>query len=707
MSKLTIKLFNKIKIDTGIETTDDTMLSAFALETALYGYTLTSNLLGALKTLGNEAFKSIREDVLNNLSEIKGANKTYTRLFNNFPYSTPDQHEYFEKRVLGQMANDFGVRLGGNVLTALSCGHVIDSLLFDVSEFGACPICQYQVDELSSENNARFDFQSVTPLTPLDLLTDEGLRTEGSKLIARQSSLSVDEKTLLNQLIDQGIQIDLPEKIYRENIPFAFKLFGNEIDTVLSSATDVMRIAYFLSDENSDLSLSQNVKFKLSTSHKRSLLKLLNNRKNLSEDMLRNRERWLRLGERLNPGSKQNRERYPYVAKAFDEIRNAPQNVITFNRQMEDKMRTKTVDKDFVNLMAKRPGEFVRRLDYMMRNGNMDDILAGLETIVSEVPERTLLDLRKYLMSCNDVKHRVFIPKGIVNKMQIVEDNRNPLSLDAITNAVGIIDDDLRKRYSEKEPMGKVFIDPVLKDVLLPFNRRGDSSSSADIISKGSRFPFNGDVIRLFTWWKGNADVDLSIVTYDQNFNNKGYISFQNLNGSGVIHSGDIQSAPKGASEFIDMDINALIGQGIRYVISSIISYTGGSFKDHECFVGFMERDAMTSGEVYEPQSVKIRFDVTSDSRSVSPLLFDLVDRKVIYADITTGGGTFMAVSQQNKKQAALTEALLSLPDRKPTVFDLARLNVEARGELVDNPDDADVIIGFDDAKKIIEEGVV
>lgn len=711
MSKLTIKLFNKIAITEGNQVTDETLLSAFNLEVASFGYTLAPALLAALRTLGDTAFMATRSDVIANLTEIKGADKKFIRLFNDFPYSTPDQHEYMEKRTLGHMANVYGITLGGNRLTPLSCGHVIDSLLFDIDSFGACPICQMQVDELSSDDVARFDYQSVTPLSALDLLeVPNGFQKECARLVGRQSSLSADEKEFLNQMIVEGIRFDLPETLYRENIPFAFKVFGDAIAPALSGATDIMRIAYYLSDEGADLSLSQNVRFKLKTSHKRALLKLLDRQKNLAEDMLRHRERWLRLGERLNPGSTANRARYPNVAKAFDVLRNAPEQIVTFNRQMESSMRAGVIDQNFVNLMIERPGEYARKLDYMLRSGDVDDVLRGLEAVASKIPERTLLDLRKYLGSRNDVTKRIFIPKGVINKMQVIDDKREKLSAEAVIKAIDIIDTDLRSRYGEKESMGKVFIDPLLKDVLLPFNRRGDSSSSSDIISKGSRFAFNGDYVRLFTWWKekgGRTDVDLSVVTYDTNFNNMGHVAFTNLHDNGMVHSGDIQSAPRGASEFIDLDVNTLLSRGIRYVSSSVIVYSGNNFSTFECFVGFMERDAMRSGKVYEPESVKMRFDLKGETLSAAPLLFDLQERKVIYADMATGGRSYSAVSAQNEKQKALTEAMLSLTDRKPTVFDLIYLNAQARGELVQTREEADVVFGIDDAKKIIEEGVV
>lgn len=710
---LSIKLFNKIAVETDSQKTDEAFVTAFNGEVAAFGYTLDPLLMDALRTIGDDAFLALRDSVLSDIATIKGAKKTYTRLFNGFPYSTPDQHEYMEQRILGHMANELNITLGGNRITMLSCGHVIDSALFNVEEFGACPICQMQVPELSSTDEAKYDFKSVTPLTFLGVSTDN-FRAESNALLARKSSLSEDEKTFLRAQIEKGVEFDLPDSLYRENVPFAYKLFGAKVGSMLSGATDVLRIATFLSNASADLSLSENTKFKLSTSQKRDILAMLEQRRNLAEDMLRHREKWLRLGERLNPGSSKNKARFPKTAAAFDRLRNDPNSIVTFNKQKEESLRAGAVDQSFVDLMIERPGEYARALDAMLRKAEDASIVVeGFGQVVSRIPERTLLDLRKYLTSRSGSDMRIFIPKGRVNKMQVVEDRRAPLPEDAVASAIEKIDADLRARFAERGEMGKVYIDPMLKEIVLPFNRRGDSSSSSPLTTKGSRVPFNGDFIRMFVWWhdvvgadswNNRVDVDLSIVQFDENMKQMGYTSFQNLRSSASVHSGDIQSAPNGASEFIDFDVNKMASSGVRYVAASVISFTGQPFDAFECFVGFMERDGLRSGKVYEPESVKLRYDLKGTNKSAIPLLFDVVERKVIYADLSTGGSRYGAVSGQEQKNTALTKAMLAMPERKPTLFDIAYLNASARGTIVDTPEEADVVIDIDAAMSL-EQG--
>ena len=718
-----IKLYNRVAFAvpaTSHLPTHERLIAALNLEVSTFGYTLGPDLMDALRSLGDTAFRAQRDTLIAALAEVSGADKTYTRLFAKFPYSTPDQHEYMEKRVLGNLASQMDIRLGGNTLTPLACGHIIDSALFDVAEFGACPICQYQVPELSTPDVAVYDFKSVTPLKVLGYSPDF-FATEASKLLARTSSISEDEKALIRQAItDNRDGLVAPTgEIFKETLPFVFAIFGADaVKDSLSGATDVMRIAYYLSDEKADLSLKENVRFKLTTSQKRGLLKLLEGLPNLAEDMMRNRERWLRLGERLKPGVEKNRARFPKVAAAFKRLRNDPKGIVTFNKQMEESIRASAVDLDFIHLMKERPGEYARKLDFMLRNSaDPRPVVAGFKVVAPKLTEKLLLELRKYFGSRDLLSKRMFFPKGQANKVQIVEDKRKPIPNDAASKLIDVIEGELRARYGALEPLGKVFVDPALKDVLLPFNRRGDSSTTAgEIVSKGSRFPFAGDVVRGFVWWKNGGegrygsnrtDVDLSMVLFDENMQQRGHVAFTNLSSAGMQHSGDIQDAPNGASEFIDFDVKKVLATGARYLALSVIVYTGQTFDTFPCFCGFMERDSIKSGRVYEPESVRLRFDVSSKTTQHMPVLFDLKERKVIYADMAmASAGRYGAVARQNDKNEAMTQGMLTLPDRKPTVYDVVLLNAQARGTLVDDREEADVVFSIEDAAKLIAEGV-
>jgi hypothetical protein len=215
--------------------------------------------------------------------------------------------------------------------------------------------------------------------------------------------------------------------------------------------------------------------------------------------------------------------------------------------------------------------------------------------------------------------------------------------------------------------------------------------------------PFKGDVIRLFVHWTGKVDVDLSITLWDPELRNCGHVAFTNLAHFGCLHSGDVQSAPEGASEYIDFKVRLLRTLAVRYVAASIISYTSQPFSAFPCFAGFMERADVGSGELFEPAAVRHRFELNQPGRSAVPLIFDLQTREAIFADLATGGGGRQAVAGQASKQQVLLQSALTATERMPTLMDLANAHVAARG-VPASREDADLVLGIDDIERILRE---
>ena len=325
-----ITLFSRVRIPYGFSQTqqnDDSMISSFNKEISSFGYTFDDSVISRLKNISNKDFMIFRDSLNKSLSNISGKNTTYPVLFKQFPYAVPDKEDHFNRRIVALLGNIFGIQ--SNQFEVLSCGHVIDSRLFDLKNFGACPLCGHQVDELTPESSEVFPFETITPLKVLSFADDSFIAKKVSSIIARNSSLSMTERKFVRDSKELNLKIIRPKSIFKENVPLVLDLTNDTdyISKFISGATDIMRIAYFNSDPDSDLSLKENVRFNLTTSQKKKILTLLNGCKNISEDMMRNRERWLRLGEKINPGSKENVRRFPVVAAAFNELRNSPKNL--------------------------------------------------------------------------------------------------------------------------------------------------------------------------------------------------------------------------------------------------------------------------------------------------------------------------------------------------------------------------------------------
>src|SRR5262249_46822049 len=150
--------------------------------------------------------------------------------------------------------------------------------------------------------------------------------------------------------------------------------------------------------------------------------------------------------------------------------------------------------------------------------------------------------------------------------------------------------------------------------------------------------------------------------------------------------SGDITSAPEGASEFIDIDTEKIRAFGVRYLIMSVNSYTQQPFYDlPECFAGFMVRQKPNSGEIYEPKTVENKFDLTADTKICLPLIADLQKREIIWTDLAVRNHPNYRNNVLNNMSSLtlMNKAMTSLV--KPSLYDLFALHVEARGKQVDS----------------------
>lgn len=709
MNDLMIRLFQRVYVEPTTEITNKSQGYVLNAEIAAFGYTLAPELIKVLSSIDEEQYQYHRKMMVIGLKSLTGADVPHKTLFKKFPYETPDELDYMHRRVMQHVQNKF---FGGNTNhLMLSCGHVIDPAIFpDVEDhFGACPVCQFQVDELQDDSKPKHDFQSITPLKVLRL-ADKGFITKSvNQFIARNSSLSSDERTFALDWLDK-IDVKIPAEVYRENLPIAYLAAKGDIEKVrhlFKGATDILRIATFLSDAGSDLSLSDNALFRIKGSDAKRLLSLLDGMPNATEDLLRHREKWKKLLHGLHAGSTANRKRYPNAAKATDIVRNNGRGFTTFNAKAEKLTRERTIlgENGLASHLSARPGDFIRKLDFMLRhagNEGQEEVVDYLAKVIDKLSVEVIFAMIKYLPTrAKRGEKRTFFPKGTVTKAKIVEDKREPIHPVGGMFAFLDLQTELIKRFKTLRPMGKVYIDPLLRKQLVPFNRRADSSTAVPVV-KGSRYPFgDAPVIRLFTWWKGDIDVDLSAALYNEDFEMVDHISYRHLKSENfmMVHSGDIQNAPKGAAEFVDFSPAHLRSKGIRYVLSHLISYNNNSFNTFPCFAGYMIRDDMKSGRKFEPEAVEQKFDINVPTSQISAHVFDLETNEVIFMDLAGGALMHNNISKSGQTLQEKVEAVLNLHKTKTTLGDVLELHAVARGTIVYDRFEADTVFDLDTVK--------
>lgn len=687
MNTIYLRRKNKVILDAGDETVSLRHLATLLKNLENLGYTLSEELLERVSTLSTKGLVKFYSRTVEDLKVMVGDHVKHKPMYPNFPKQVMEMDE--AELYFNAMVHYFGSFIGVRLM----------------------PKTNVEKREILSED---------IKLKVINLGTREEFNSIFTNLVSSNTSLSETDKEDVEWFIRilRDPQRDLitpimPTKIpQRENIALVASLFlkwGYEVDKLIDShiktATDVLRLAVHMS--GGDIRLATSTKFKkFKRAERRLILQSLNNCGAITEDMVRYKEVWKRLGERVHPFEYKNR--YPHAACAFSVLfRNAKWE--TFNAKVEKAIAEFRID-DAVELLKSRPGEYARRLDNMIRlSDDPKNVVSTFGEIANKVSTPVLLQVKAHFSKRHESgnnKVRTFFPKGNIAKLQVIDNNLQRINPSHCKNIVSICDKTLKEKFAESESLGKVYIDSKIAGFNVPFAQRS-ASKALRTIPRGSRYDLaDGDTVRFFIHWKDiqgsssyrdTVDVDLSAICLDEDHNFVQQISYTNLKELGCYHSGDITSAPKGASEFIDISIKKCLQKNIKYVVMSVFSYTGQEFSSiPECFAGVMMRKEAQSGEIFEPKTVDNRIDLTAENDLSIPMIIDLEKRQVVWSDL----GLKRNLSYQNNLHGnmsslqLMTKAITGL--NKPNLHDLFSLHAEARGEIVENIEEADTVFSMD-----------
>lgn len=694
-----------------IESIDD-ILFTFVAELNKLGYQFSENAQDYLRTLSVNELTEFRSMAKTVLEEALGADVKYVPLFRKFPESIPDRSLLVE--AVYESLGDLTHLLFFNFYGYWSSSE------YNGSWFGR----QYPDLELQ-EAIKRPELITGKELTTLDIVGRGVVLELFENLANSKTSTSASDKEFINSVIATGNdwKSSLPEVIpSKENLvhiigcaatksgPFdeeLQKLFSTHIKT----ATDVLRLAASFS--GSDVALTKHTRFKISNSQRKFLLFALNklDRETAMEDILRFLGLWLVLAKYLHVNAYASR--YPNAAKMIQTIRGNQKSIKTFNRTIETALRARKDLKNegnmesslesIIHILKARPGDFARRLDHLLRSYPSTEhaqIVISFLDVASSVSTPLLLNLSTHFQYRHEISPiRVFLPKGSATNAIIEdEDERQTYSSELCSNLYKGIDSVLIERFSKLEPLGNIFIDPILEDYIPPIGLR-DASEALHTFGRGSkmRFDKNSKVIRLFLYWEniketqgaaheGRVDVDLSCLQLSDNFENKGEIAYYNLANGAVTHSGDFTDATNGAAEFIDVkldDIKEAFPE-TRYIAVTVNSYTGQKFNTFTAKAGFMIRDNI-SGEHFEPKTVEQKFDLLSASRFNIPMVLDLYENTIIWLDLAISQNKIYNVNLHEKTPlvGSLAKYALNIYREKCNLLKLMQLHGEARAQTV------------------------
>lgn len=689
LKKILLRRKNLVEVNVtnpNYEQTDNekSMLIAMLKNIQSLGFTFSKELFEALQTNNYAELEKFYLKLIPMLKELVGADVVYNPMYPNFPQQ---------------------------VMEASDAELFINAIIHYWSFGTLMP---------AYEKKERLPLIDDDKMSILSIGNEDNIAEIFTNLVSSKTSLSEQDKDDICAIIHDFSDYAkyLPDEIpLKENVAFISKtIIDIPIGTVkniqkyFKTATDVLRLIVALSD--GDISLATRTKFRsLKRKERRMIMNLLAGCGNITEDLFRYQYEWIRVGEILHP-FEYTYPKYKNVNKAFNTLRNEHKPLMFAGKVQQAILAGQT--QTAACLLKQRPGDFARQLDKLIRENPNDNYVAHcFAEVADKVSTPVLLQVRQHFIGRvgepNPV--RVFFPKGNLAKAMVI-----PNELPAISNVmckqiIDICNQALINQFKERESMGKVFIDEDFENYLVPFSQRSASKATKTIV-RGSQLPIRekAKVIRPFIWWTNpnNAerlDIDLSATFYNKNWGYMEHISYTRLRSSrfNAAHSGDITNGGSpdgdGVAEFIDIDIDNALRNGCRYVAFQVYSFSNISFCNlPNCRFGWMEREDANSGEIFEPKTVEQKMDLSADSKVAIPAIFDCKERKFIWCDMNLGvpscgcGGNNLESNLKGVTATCYGIAHLN----KPSLYELIYLNAYARGEIVKDRNDADIIFSND-----------
>lgn len=675
MNEILLRRKNKVIVEKG-NAENIQYVATIAKNIESLGYCFSKELLGTLQTLEKEELQKFYLELVPVLKELVGSSVEYKPFYKNFPTEVMEMDEV-----------DLYINA---IIHYLSDGTII----------------------LSEEKKERLPLFEETKVKIIDLGTTDDLVDIFINLCQSKTSISQTDKEDL-EWIFKNMKVKFPDEIpLKENVALIGRLYlenyplatAKDIQKYFKTATDVLRLITAMS--NGDISLADNTKFRsFKRKERRLLLELLQNCGYIEEDMLRYKNRWIRVGERLHP-FEYNKEQFGKVITAFDKLRNGIK-IDTFGGKVEKSIETEDY-KTALSLLKKRPGELARKLDHLLRiTKDKNMVINTFKDVASEVSTPVLLQVKEHFAHrLEELKSRVFFPKGNLAKCFCIENELSAIEEKYCNAIVKICENALVEIYKSKDFLGNVYLDENIKGFCVPQSQRSASKALKNV-TRGSRFKINDDAnfIRLGIHWMNEirngyeltTDIDLSCSFLDGNFGYVGYISFTRLKNTYSVHSGDLINAPRdkgGSAEFVDINIDKALKEGVKYAAVQVYGYTYTKFCDLDDMIfNWQETVDSEVGDIFEPTRVQQSMNLGFNSDCGIPVVFDLEKREVIWCDMAlTTSISFPRCTEGNIK--GLSASVMGIcQSHKPQMYDLALLHITARGLRTENIEEADVII--------------
>ena len=689
------------------------------------GFCVSEELLHALNAVPADRLAEITECI----NDVMGVKLNWASLVKGWNVPTD---ETLADHLITFIANIFGKEAGFKG-TTLPCGHLIPEGTFPIERYNGCPFCGTPFE------TADFVYKGQgSKLKELRLFTISDMKHVFTSLLASSTPLDATQKDSLEQLLRE---FPIPEDAnitMKETAMLVIKLLveqdkAGEAAKLLKTPTDILRYLWYEKTGyvqiiepktlvaharklyyhmwgplDRGVDAAKDMKKKLMLKYdRRACLRValwLNaiplTAKQAAENMNPKRGMWVRMIRALRLGEYSRKNGFDHLAEILDVF--YKQEYSTWQGRV-DKARSENDADMTLALLKERPGLFARCLFASMLRFGSDKVIAAFEEIADKLPARLLLSLGNAAETYFDPKEvRLARPiTGVTHKIEpnkllaLYDDDARKAMVDAVD---GLYKASMARRFAAQGTEAKtIFIDSSLYNIPVSVGDRSTTIQDTSCALMGTRFPVEGDAVRLFLQWgKGlhaqHLDMDLSarIALANGKVSECAYYSLRCV---GAKHSGDIRSIPEmvGTAEYIELSLPELENAGAKYVTFTCNAYSVGALSPN-LVVGWMDsanpmKISEKKGVAYDPSCVQhmVRISEGNLSKGLVFGVLDVAKREIIWLEMPFTSQTLRGANSE------AIEALLHKLEAKLSIGQLLDMKAKAQNLIVvENVEDAD-----------------
>ena len=730
-------------------------VTAFLARLAENGFCVSEELLHALNTVSADRLAEITECI----NEIMGVKLNWAPLVKGWNVPTDETlADHINTWFVNMLGPGFGFR--GRTLP---CGHLIPEGTFPINRYNGCPFCGKPME---TSNNV-YKGQG-SKLKELRLFTTEDMRQVFTSLLSSATPLDATQKESLEILLQVFPVPDTVDITMKETAMLVIRSLvdqdrADEATKLLKTPADILRFLWYEKtgflqiieprtlvshswklykhnwfalmleecgrfgfpfleaaqahvgggDRSDDraVSMKENLMLKYDRKDCQRAASWLNavplTAVQAAENMNPKRGMWARMIHALRLGDYSRRKGFEHLAQILDVF--YKQDYSTWQGSVDLARMENDADR-MLSLLKERPGLFARCLFATMLRFGSEKVLAAFEEIADKLPARLLLSLGNAAEAYFN-PDEVRIVRLLTGETRKIEPNKLLLLYDEDTRkamAVAVNNlyrSSMSRRFAAQETESKtIYIDPSLYNIPLSVGDRSATIQDTSCALMGTRFPVEGDAIRLFLQWgKGmcaqHIDMDLScrIILQPGHFVEE--CAYYHLTCVGARHSGDIQHIPNwvGTAEYIELSLPELEEAEAKYAFFICNAYSGGALSPN-LVVGWMDsRYPMTvsekTGVAYDPSCVQhlVRISEGNLSKGLVFGVLDVPKREIIWLEMPFTSQTMRGAN------GASIEALLHKLEKKISIGEL--LDIKARAQnlaVVLNDGEADEVYNYE-----------